>query len=413
MDLTSKIEQALVGGLLQKPDKFIEISSIIKAEDFSCKKAMQSYLTAQNLWQEKKVVDLLSVAAVDMTLATYLSEALNIGTPIGLPSHAQTIANNAKKRRIISSLKKSLSETQQVDDLLTDILNLYQQEMTVSVKNPEIRAVVKRFNDHVVQNKKRKTMGVPTGYDFLDQLFVQYVPGQTWVIGAYTSVGKTAMMVQKVCNLLVMNSSPSIIIISTEMTEQQLVARIIANLTSIHSARILSGNFHTGEEEEVSRTLDLLKSKSLKIYDDIYAINEIESALRKADLQGGVDVVWIDYVQNCRVPEAANEYQAGSILAKRLQKLAKDTNCCIIGLSQISNSVARGATDQLEFKGAGEWAAVADIGIHLQKKKESKHILRYLIKKNRHGGLHNHSFEYKMDFTRLEAIGPIKDKDLK
>jgi replicative DNA helicase len=145
------------------------------------------------------------------------------------------------------------------EDRLENILFLYQREMFVGKKDPEISSVLKRFNNEVERNKNRSSMGIPTGFRFLDDLYVQYIPGHIWTIGAYTSVGKTAVMVQKLCNLIAMDIDLSLLVISTEMTEQQVVARILANFTGVHSYRILSGKFRHGEEEEVERYKSLLK----------------------------------------------------------------------------------------------------------------------------------------------------------
>jgi len=252
-------------------------------------------------------------------------------------------------------------------------------------------------------------MGLPTGFKFLDGIYAQYIPGHIWVMGAYTSVGKTAMMVQKICNLIKTGTCPHIVVVSTEMTEAQLTARVLANLTGVHSQRILSGNYRNAEEaDSVAKQMAMLRTVPLKIYDDIYTLGDIENTFRKADLHGGVEVGFVDYIQNCRVPKASSEYEAGTILAKGLQKLAKDVSCTLICLSQVSNDVGRGNTDQLEFKGSGAWAAVADVGIYLHRRKDDKYALLYDIKKNRHGQLYSQRFEYKMDFTRLEPVATVE-----
>jgi replicative DNA helicase len=243
----------------------------------------------------------------------------------------------------------------------------------------------------------------------MDDLYIQYVPGHIWTIGAYTSVGKTAVMTQKLRNLLHSNKNPRIVIISTEMTEEQMIGRIIANFTAIPSVKILSGNLTGPEEIEVAKCEKFIATKNLTVYDDVYTLGEIETVFRKAELKGGVDIGFIDYVQNCQVPEAKSEYQEQSTLAKRIQKLAKDVRATIVCLSQVSNDVGRGNTNNLELKGAGEWAAVSDVGVMLYRGKENKYMMKYSIKKNRHGQLHDEAFLYTNNWTRLEAQGKTEE----
>lgn len=63
--------------------------------------------------------------------------------------------------------------------------------------------------------------------------------------------------------------------------------------------------------------------------------------------------------------------------------------------------MGRGNTDQLELKGAGEWAAVSDVGIMLKRNKTEKHRLKVEIKKNRHGALGEAELEYVNEYTSL------------
>lgn len=403
MDLIAETEQALVGSVILAPEKFVPISDLVKPEDFHSVTAKEVFLAALGRWKRKETVDLVTVATELPHHTAWIAEAHGKGLAIGAVDYASKVSLAAKDRRVAGHLQRILTSREPIEIRLASILDLYQREMFVAGKRPDLDAVMNRFNQHVEANRRRKSMGIPTGFDFLEEQHVQYVAGHIWTMGAYTSVGKTAVMVQKICNLLKMDPCPSIVVISTEMTEQQIVARIIANLTGVHSFRILSGQYRQGEEEEVERCKAMLKGKQVRIYDDVYRLGDIEAVFRKADLQGGVEIGFIDYVQNCIVPEAKGEYQAGSMLAKGLQKLAKDTSCSLICLSQVSNEIGRGNTEQLEYKGAGEWAAVSDVGIHLQRNKADKYLLKYSIKKNRHGALLEQELEYKADFTRIEV----------
>lgn len=404
MDIVAETEQALIGAILQAPEKLVKVLDTVRAEDFASPVAQKVFITAVSLWKQKKTVDLVSVASVDPTTATYLAESTSKGASIGIVDYAWQVSKAAKERRVAETLLAVINGREPIESKLDTLLSLYQREMFVNKKSPDIGQVLERFSHLQTRNRQTRRLGFPTGFPFLEEKYIQYIPGHIWMMGAFTSVGKTAMMVQKICNLLILDDSPSMVVISSEMTEEQLVSRILANFTGVHSYRILSGNFRQGEEEIVEEYKGLINGKQLKIYDDIYTIGDIETVFRKADLQGGVDVGWIDYVQNCSVPEAQSAYQEGAIMAKRLQQMAKDVRCTLICLSQVSNSVGRGDSDQLEYKGAGEWAAVADVGVFLQRSKKDKYKLRYKVDKNRHGPTVVQDFSYMTDYTRLETI---------
>lgn len=404
MDITAQAEQALIGSILNAPDKLVDIVGVVNADDFTDPIARHSYLTALRMWRSGETVDLTTVAISAPESAPYLAESTSKGLGIGALDYARQVANTAKNRRVSESLAEIQKSKLPVGEKLDDILRLYQREVSVSSKSAKVADVMKRFNAQQRENRKLKRLGWPTGFNFLEENYIQYVPGHIWLMGAYTSVGKTAMMVQKVCNLLSLDREPSIIIISTEMTEEQVVARILSNFTGVHSVRILSGNYRQGEEELVEEYKKLITTRPLMIFDSVYEVGAIETIFKKAHLQGGVNIGFVDYVQNCRVRGAQSAYQESSEMAKRLQAMAKDVRCTLVCLSQVSNDIGRGNTDQLEFKGAGEWAAVADVGIYLQRNKNNKYAMKYSVKKNRHGKLLEQEFEYKHDFTRLEVV---------
>jgi len=401
--MNSKIESALVGSLLVAPEKIIAVADRVKPTDFQDVKAQTAYSAIVGEWRQRKPVDVISIAAVIPELAVYLAKSTNDAFPPSIKNFAHEIAESARERRIRAGLEAAAISGAKPDNMLSDIMKIYQHELSPGKKSADISAVLGRVDKIVQKNKANGRLGFQTGISFLENLYVRYVPGHIWTVGGFTSVGKTATMVQMICNLLSLGEGAKILVVSTEMTEEQVVARIVANFTGVHSMRILSSSFHNAEEENTVETVkESLRKSQLTIYDDIYRLEEIETVFRKADLQGGVNVGFIDYVQNCKWPEAKSQYQEQSEMAKRFQVLAKDVRATLVCLSQVSNDVGRGNTDQLELKGAGEWAAVSDLGVMLARHKTEKHRLKFSVKKNRHGALSEIEMEYKDNFTRLE-----------
>jgi len=402
MNQSAQIEMALVGSLLVDQNKIIQAAEGLKVTDFTDEKAQLAYTAILDAWKNKVPVSSVSVMSKIPSLAGYLAAATNQAFPPGVKQFAYEISGAARMRRIRTQVEATMKGTD-ADTILDNLVSVYKTEMQAGKKAPDIKAIIARVENIVKKNQKSGRIGFVTGFDFLEKLYIRYIPGHIFTIGGFTSVGKTATMVQMICNLLTSGENAAIVIVSTEMTEEQVVARIIANFTGVHSMRILSGRYHDAEEENaVEQVKAQLRESKLTIYDDIYRLDEIETAFRKADLQGGVNVGFIDYVQNCKWPNAKSQYQEQAEMAKRFQSLAKDIRATLICLSQVSNDVGRGNTEQLELKGAGEWAAVSDLGLMLTRHKTEKHRLKVAIKKNRHGALGDCELEYKNDYTRLE-----------
>jgi len=405
MEIITTTEQALIGSLLLSQKNIVRVFDIVKAEDFSTQAGRTAFTMIFEMWRKKRNIDIISVGNSDPAMLSYLSASTSLAFSPAAVEYSHSIAKAGKARRIENGLKNILVGGKSPDATLAAVLEIYQQEMSAGKKNPDVGAVLQRFENSVKANRKKGSMGFSTGFDFLENLHVEYCPGHIWTIGGWTSTGKTAVMIQKIVNMVRSESCPKIVVISTEMTEEQMISRMVANMTGVPSYRILTGDYHDAEEQnQADIAKSILAASKMRIYDDIYSLNEVETVFRKADLQGGVNVGFIDYVQNVRHPEAKSQYQEQSEIAKRVQKLAKDVKATIICLSQVSNDVGRGNTDQLELKGAGEWAAVSDIGIMLTIKKAENYLMKYQIKKNRHGARGEGMLEYKGGWTRLEEV---------
>ena len=80
-----------------------------------------------------------------------------------------------------------------------------------------------------------------------------------------------------------------------------------------------------------------------------------------------------------------DEYSRLSLISLRLQKLAKEKNCCILVLSQLSNTIAKNINNsQLEYKGSGSIATVCDLGFFLEREFDLDKLILSL-RKNRRG----------------------------
>ena len=91
-------------------------------------------------------------------------------------------------------------------------------------------------------------------------------------------------------------------------------------------------------------------SHSLCVVDDLYEWDDIYLRCKKEKLVRGLDIVFIDFIQNMSAPGTI--YERMSTLAPRLQGMAKELECTVIALSQLANADSAGS-EQLNFKGAG------------------------------------------------------------
>jgi len=104
--------------------------------------------------------------------------------------------------------------------------------------------------------------GVPGVMEYLNDL----CPGEIVLIGARTSVGKTAMALQAFINMTCFNNTPSLMI-SLEMSRQNLIERIIAGITGIPYLSIRQGAVNDTQKREIDATIDMIGLAPISIVD--------------------------------------------------------------------------------------------------------------------------------------------------
>jgi len=126
-----------------------------------------------------------------------------------------------------------------------------------------------------------------------------------------------------------------------------------------------------------------LRKWGLVVYDDVYNVDAMRLKIKKHKLQGGADVVCVDFIQN--LSGAGTLYERISDGIVKLQQMAKELEVTMLVASQVNNEAMRSNNEVIGLKGAGELAASADIVLWLKRVKGegNEKYLDVEIKKNR------------------------------
>lgn len=232
------------------------------------------------------------------------------------------------------------------------------------------------FNDISVMSKI--TEFIPTGFDTLDEeLDGGLIKKELIVLGGYTGAGKSFLSGQILYNAA--KNGFNCAYFSLEISNEMIVSRLIGQLSNVKPTRIMTGQIgelETVEKEKAKAQLSMYDNNMMFI-DDKYYLQEILAIIRA----NSFDFVVIDFIQN--IMERGDEYEKLSKVSLELQKIAKEKNCCIMVLSQLSNEAHK--TGALEYKGSGAIATVCDLGLFMVRKEDTLDQLLLKIKKNRRG----------------------------
>lgn len=226
-----------------------------------------------------------------------------------------------------------------------------------------------------------------TGFERLDDnLDGGFLRKELIVIGAHTGVGKSYVAGQLMMNIAKQGFKCAYF--SLEISNEMVVARMIGAIANVKPTRIRMGLLTPAEYHEKMRAkVDLTAfSKFLFFYDTVYELKDIVNEIKTK----GFDFVVVDFIQNVYT-EGNDEYSRLSKVAFELQNTAKEANCTILTLSQLSNATAREGSKGkvLEYKGSGSIATVCDLGFFIERGEgdftDGLASVKLSLRKNRRG----------------------------
>lgn len=232
-----------------------------------------------------------------------------------------------------------------------------------------------------IKEDKKNMEFLPTGFkkldDFLDGGFLRK---ELVVLGAYAGVGKSFLAGNIFYNIAKGGFKSAYF--SLEISNEMIISRLAGALSNIKPTRIMAG-FLTAQEYESKLNAEsdiCVWDGFMYLYDDLYKLSEIEKEIRGNEYE----FVVIDFIQNIMM-DKGDEYERLSHISLALQKLAKETNCCILVLSQLSNAAAKQGA--MEYKGSGSIITVCDLGFFLRRSEVDgdQNSVELELKKNRRG----------------------------
>lgn len=398
-------EHNFVSNIIRHPDELANVYSLVPELAITDTNLREIYECVVALWSSGDRVDEVSIYKTIRPDAGFLSQLTDkIPSKQQIPWLAKDIAKEYKRDRLDKLINNALEINKSGDpnDTIGEISKILAIETHEDQIDHSSKASMDRFSA-IQERNAEHGLGIDTGFMCYEDKYIRYCPNHVWMIGGFTSTGKTAKMVEMLHKGHSDKDFKSLVI-STEMTEEQNNARLIARETGLNQNYIFSGKIRGENIATVNAAKEKISNWNMKVYDSVYEFSEIEMCGRKAALQGGVDVIYIDYAQNITVSDAKSEYQENTIIAKGVQRLAKSCRCTVVLFSQLSNDAAKDDNGLLQFKGSGAYSAVADIGIILKKSKDGGPIIMAEGRKNRHGPRFKQALEFVDNWTRLKEV---------
>lgn len=349
-------EQSVLGSLLLDSDLIGDVMDVISNEDeFYHEAHKEVFRTIKQLFSEGKTVDLITVSdelTKNKLLETvggfeYLTELSDVGTLIAnVSNHAKIVHEKFMLRRLIRASTEIVDkgyESHDAELLLEEAeANIFEISQNRDKKGFQaISDVLQTTYEKIVQlhEDPNAMTGISTGFDALDEMTNGLQRSDMILIAARPSMGKTAFALN-LCQNAAVKDKKSVAIFSLEMAADQLVQRMLAAQSLVSIGDIRTGQIEDDDWFKLARSSAQLAEAKVFI-DDTPGITvaEIRSKCRRLKMNHGLDMIMIDYLQLMSGGgKSENRQQEISTISRSLKGIAREMNCPVIALSQLSRA---------------------------------------------------------------------------
>lgn len=419
-------EQAVLGAMLLSHDAVIVAMEKLQSRDFYRDVHRIIFEAMEYLHRENKEIDVITLPDElkrmkkldDVGGLEYVLNLPNqVGSAVNIEYYANIVAEKALARNLISTCTELTTEAydgqKETEALLDDAERRILQLSDTKNRGDfaSVGTVVEMTLDKITKLYENKAglTGLPTGFRDLDRMTSGLQPSDLILVAARPSMGKTAFTLNIAQNVGV-RQHKTVAFFSLEMSQEQLVQRLLCQIAHIDSQKLRTGQLNSDEEwTRLTDACDKLYESPIYI-DDTPGISvaEMRSKARRLKSEHGLDLIIVDYLQLMQGRNAESRQQEISEISRSLKALARELKVPLIALSQLSRSVEsrqdkRPMLSDLRESGALEQDA--DIVSFLyredyyDKETENQHITEVILAKHRNGPVGSVKLYFKNEFT--------------
>jgi replicative DNA helicase len=374
-----ELEEAVLGAIMLEKDAYFVVSEILRPESFYEKIHELIYQAIVDLAVGQMPIDMLTVVEQlrkNGQLETvggpfYISQLTGkVASTAHLEYHANIIAQKFLARELIRYTGviqgKAFDETVDVEELMQEAEGELFKISQRNIKNEaiQINPIIKQSLNLIQKAAARKEglSGLSSGFTDLDKITSGWQNSDLIIIAARPAMGKTAFVLSMAKNMAVGHGTP-VAMFSLEMSNVQLVNRLIVNVTEISATKIKNGQLDQYEWEQLDFKLKDLYDARIYVDDTpSLSIFELRTKARRLVREHGVRCIFIDYLQlmNASGIYFGSREQEVSIISRSLKSLAKELNIPIIALSQLNRNI-ESRVNQAGQKSEGKRPQLADL----------------------------------------------------
>lgn len=365
MPSVKELEEVVIGACLIEREAISQVASMLTPEMFYQDTNRLLYEAILELYKNDGVIDILTVTEtlrrmgkLEQVGGPYQVALLSgkVASTAHLGTHTALVKEYYLRRVLIKGLHQQLCHA---IDLQVDFMDtiMETQSMIDSLMNDnpaqnglktmeEVMKLTLTDMERRIQFNKQGVTSIPTGLDGLDNMNGGWQGGESTVLAARTSMGKTALALHFA--LTAAQNGHKAVIFSLEMHACKLGDRMLLSHSNLPSEEFKKGILSELQVTEARQAAGELGQYSITVQDD--SNQTMESICMTAKYlwsKGQCDIVLVDYLQFCRPDHAGRTREQEVAEASRQAKsLAKQLNIPVVLLSQL-NREADNRPDQV------------------------------------------------------------------
>jgi replicative DNA helicase len=345
----------------------------------------------------------------------------NVPTVAHAETYATIVSRTAQLRRLIGAANEIARLALVREDARGAVEDAQRLLFAVSEASlhRDIVSLEVALNRYIAQIEERgdeAQAGVPTGLKTLDAKTGGLQPSDLILVAGRPGLGKTSLALCFVEHAA-LRAGKTCAIFSLEMSEMQLVQRLISMTAEIDGNRIRRGRLSLPELQAINDASARLQQAQIFVEESSrLTVTDILAKSRRLQAERGrLDMIVIDYLQLIEgAGDAENRVQEVGKISRALKAIARELEVPVVALSQLSRQIeTRGTEPTLsDLRDSGALEADADLVMFLWQKDQQDRkdgVVRLKLAKHRNGPTADIDLHFEAELTRFRDLGETRE----
>jgi replicative DNA helicase len=422
-------EEAVLGSVLVNTEVYYDVAHFLSAEDFFLHRNRWIWEAFTGLQEQRLPIDILTVSEElerqgrlqDAGGPAYLTTLIsNVPSSVHAEAYGRMVEEAATRRRLLEAANQIARLAFQSDALLEDIVNDAEKavfgvsERRLTHQLQPLKQVLSEYYDRIdyLARHRDETVGVPTGFIDLDRLLGGMQPSDLLIIAGRPGQGKSGFCISAAKNAAQLHKK-HVAVFSLEMSNEQLVQRLLAQETGIDSQRLRLGDVRDDQWPLFTQAVSVLGEAPIYL-DDTPAITplQLRTKCRRLHMELGLDLIVVDYLQlmtgDSRID---NRVQEVSYISRNLKALARELNVPVLAAAQLSRAVEQRADKRpvlSDLRESGSLEQDADLVMFIYRPDQyetdtlKQNIAEIMVAKHRNGPVGSVELVFRKSLAKFE-----------